>query len=67
MGRWTAISDVDYFDEPWNRPIRCAHPECDQQADEEGWLCRDCEREDAARAARERERREAEQRQKESA
>lgn len=58
MSRWSAISDVDYFDEPWNRPIPCANPECDQTAEEEGWLCRDCEREDAERAAREREQRE---------
>lgn len=47
-------SDLDYTDEPWNRPIRCANPDCDEQAEQEGWLCRNCEAVDHARAEVER-------------
>jgi len=33
MSRYSSLSDVDYFDEPWNRPEPCATPHCENTCD----------------------------------
>lgn len=51
------FGDEPYDDRPWERPIYCANQDCDQQAEQDGWLCPGCERTDAAQAERERQQR----------
>lgn len=43
MSKYTALSDVDYFDEPWNKPEPCATKDCDGVCDSpDSVFCYDC-------------------------
>lgn len=47
MSRYTAMSDVDYFDEPWNKPEPCATKGCDGVCDSpSSCFCYDCRTEE---------------------
>lgn len=54
MSRWDAVSDLDYYDEPWDRPEPCATTGCDNACDipaSSAW-CKDCrDREQLRRAS----------------
>ena len=53
MTRYTAASDLDYYDEPWTRPEPCATKDCDGVCDSPAsGFCYDCRcKELEARAA----------------